>query len=74
MRETSDDLTARELNVLSLVAEGLSDKLIGVRLGIVRSTVSNHITMILLKLGATNRTEAVAIAMRDGLIELPSRP
>jgi DNA-binding NarL/FixJ family response regulator len=60
----------REENVLSLVAEGLSDKLIGGRLGIVRSTASNHVTMILLKLGPTNRAEAVAIAMRHGLIEL----
>lgn len=71
MREVGDDLTARELDVLSLVAEGLSDKRIAVRLGIARSTASNHITMILLKLGAANRTEAVAIAMRDRLIELP---
>lgn len=71
MRETSDELTVRELDVLRLAAGGLSDKLIALQLGIARSTVSNHVTMILLKLGATNRAEAVAIAMRDGLIELP---
>lgn len=74
MRETKGDLTARETSVLRLVAAGLSDKLIGARLGIARSTTSNYVTAILLKLGATNRAEAVAIAMRDGIIELPPPP
>ena len=69
MRETKDDLTARELDVLRLVAAGGSDKLIGTRLGIARSTVSNHVSVVLLKLGAANRAEAVAIGIRDGLIE-----
>ncbi len=66
-----DDLTPRELEVLTLAAAGLSDKLIGERLQLARSTVSNHVTTILLKLRAANRAEAVAIAMRDGLIKLP---
>jgi DNA-binding CsgD family transcriptional regulator len=70
MRVSADDLTGRELDVLALVAAGLSDKLIGARLGIARSTTSNHVAMILFKLGAANRAEAVAIAMRDGIIEL----
>lgn len=71
MDDARDELTPRELEVLGLAAAGLSDKLIGARLGIARSTTSNHVTTILLKLGATNRAEAVAIAMRDGIIELP---
>ena len=66
-----DGLTARELEVLTLAAAGLSDKLIGERLQLARSTVSNHVATILLKLRAANRAEAVAIAMRDGIIELP---
>lgn len=67
--DARDELTVRELDILRLVAAGLSDKLIGARLGIARSTTSNHITVILLKLRAANRAEAVAIAMRDGIIE-----
>lgn len=70
MRDTRDDLTARELEVLRLVASGLSDKLIGGRLGIAPSTVSNHLAVVFLKLHASNRAEAVAIAMRDGIINL----
>ena len=65
-------LTPRETEVLSLMANGLSDKLIAARLSIARSTVSNHVTIILLKLDAANRTEAVAIAIRDGLITPPA--
>lgn len=71
MRDGHEELTQRELEILELVAHGLSDKLIAVRTGMARGTVSNHLTTILLKLGATNRAEAVAIAMRDGIIELP---
>ena len=65
-------LTPRETEVLSLMANGLSDKLIAARLSIARSTVSNHVAIILLKLDAANRTEAVAIAIRDGLITPPA--
>lgn len=71
MRNGREELTHRELDILTLVAAGLSDKLIGDRLAIARSTASNHVTTILLKLGAANRAEAAAIAIRDGIIELP---
>lgn len=68
-----DGLTRREIEVLQLVATGLSDKLIAKKLAIARGTVSNHIGDILGKLQASNRAEAVAIALRDGLIEPPRR-
>ena len=70
MRRNIGQLTARELDVLSLAAQGLSDKQIAARLGVARSTASNCMGVILLKLHASNRAEAVAIAMRDGVIGL----
>ncbi|WP_300267497.1 helix-turn-helix transcriptional regulator [Microbacterium sp.] len=58
------DLTARELQVLELVAEGLSNKQIGERLFISAKTVSVHVSAILRKLGASTRTEAAMVASR----------
>lgn len=66
-----DELTIREREILTLVSAGLSDKLIAVRLRLARSTVSNHMSVILLKLQTKNRAEAVAVAMRNGLIDNP---
>lgn len=57
-------LTPREKEVMDLVAEGLSNKHIGLRLDLQEKTVKHHMTQILQKLGATNRTEA-AIKWRD---------
>ena len=57
-------LTPREFEVMGLVAEGLSNKHIGLRLDLQEKTVKHHMTQILLKLGVTNRTEA-AIKWRD---------
>lgn len=57
-------LTPRETEVMDLVAEGLSNKHIGLRLDLQEKTVKHHMTQILQKLGATNRTEA-AIKWRD---------
>jgi DNA-binding CsgD family transcriptional regulator len=54
-----DSLTAREVQVLALVAEGLTNKQIGERLFISAKTVSVHVSAVLRKLGATTRTEAV---------------
>ena len=51
-------LTPREREVMDLVAQGLSDKHIGLRLGLQEKTVKHHMTQILSKLGASNRTEA----------------
>jgi two-component system, NarL family, response regulator YdfI len=62
--------TARELEVLGMLAEGLANKNIAWRLGISEHTVKFHITSIFTKLNASSRAEAVAIGMRRGLILL----
>ncbi len=72
MRDDRDTLTARELEILRLIAAGRSNKQIGAHLRIARSTVSTHVSTILLKLGASNRAEAAVIAVRDGIIEAPA--
>ncbi|MFJ8199273.1 helix-turn-helix transcriptional regulator [Streptomyces sp. NPDC096152] len=61
-------LTARERDVLGLLARGRSNRQIGEELFITGKTASVHVSNILAKLGAASRTEAVAIAWRDGLI------
>ncbi len=68
--EGEEDLTPREIDVLELLTEGLSNKAIAGRLSITDQTVKFHIASILGKLGATNRTEAVRHALRRGLISL----
>jgi DNA-binding NarL/FixJ family response regulator len=65
-----ETLTPRELEVLRLLAEGLSNKAIARRLGISEHTVKFHANAILGKLGAQSRTEAVVRATRLGLILL----
>ena len=65
-----DPLTQREIDVLQLLAEGLPNKSIAQRLGISDQTVKFHIASILAKLGASNRTDAVRLALRRGLITL----
>jgi DNA-binding NarL/FixJ family response regulator len=65
-----DDLTMRETEVLELLAEGLTNKAIAVRLGISEFTVKFHVNAILGKLGAQSRTEAAIRAARLGLINL----
>jgi DNA-binding CsgD family transcriptional regulator len=64
------DLTPRELDVLALMAEGASNKLIAKRLGISVHTAKFHVGSILDKLDAIGRTDAVAHAARRGVIEL----
>jgi DNA-binding NarL/FixJ family response regulator len=63
-------LTAREIEVVSLAATGNSNKRIGVKLSINEDTVKGHMTNILAKLGASDRTHAVTLALRRGIIEL----
>ena len=63
-------VTAREMEVLRLLADGLTNPQISRRLFISLSTVNHHVHNILEKLGAKTRTEAVAIAVRDGLVHL----
>jgi DNA-binding NarL/FixJ family response regulator len=64
----SGKLTARELDVLRLLAEGLQHEEIGRRLGISSETVRTHLRKASDRLGATTRTQAVATALRLGLI------
>ena len=66
----AEALTPREIEVLELVAEGLSNKAVAARLGISDQTVKFHLTSISGKLGALNRTDAVRRAVRRGLITL----
>jgi DNA-binding NarL/FixJ family response regulator len=65
-----EDLTERELEVLHLLAQGLPNKEIATRLVISERTAKFHVSSIMSKLGATNRTEAVALAAQHGLITL----
>lgn len=65
----SDTLSAREIEVLRLVAIGNSNKLVGAALSIAEETVKAHMSTILSKLGANDRTHAVTIAIRRGIIE-----
>jgi two-component system nitrate/nitrite response regulator NarL len=65
-----EELTPRELEVLQLLAEGLSNKAIAMRLEISEHTVKFHVNAILGKLGAQSRTEAVVRATRLGLLIL----
>ncbi len=62
------ELTPRELEVLRLIARGLSNRDIGERLAISANTVRIHVSRILDKLGAGDRTQAVVIAMERGLL------
>ncbi|HEY1813155.1 MAG TPA: response regulator transcription factor [Kofleriaceae bacterium] len=63
-------LTERERQVVQLLSEGLSNKLIADRLGISDHTAKFHVNGVMMKLGASTRTEAVVEAMRRGLIRL----
>ncbi len=64
----ADPLTPREVQVLDLLVEGLSNKVIAARLGISDQTVKFHAAAICGKLGAANRTDAVRKAIRRGLV------
>ena len=64
------ELTERERQVVQLLTEGLSNKLIADRLGISDHTAKFHVNGVMMKLGASTRTEAVVEAMRRGMIRL----
>jgi DNA-binding NarL/FixJ family response regulator len=68
------NLTARELEVLALVAEGLRNGEIATRLVLSERTVDHHVASILRKLGVRGRTEATAEAVRLGVAEMPTEP
>ena len=63
-------MTSREIQVMRLVASGNANKEIAAQLSIAEETVKSHITNILSKLGANDRTHAVTIALKRGIIEL----
>ncbi len=65
-----DDLTSREIDVLRRIADGNANKEIAAQLSIAEETVKSHVTNILAKLGANDRTHAVTIALKRGIIEL----
>ena len=65
-----EDLTPREIDVLRLIASGKANKMIADRLSIAEETVKSHVTNILSKLGANDRTHAVTIGLKRGIIEL----
>jgi DNA-binding NarL/FixJ family response regulator len=68
--EHSSHLTARELEILKLIAEGRANKQIGEMLTLSENTVKNHVKSILAKLNAKDRTHAVTEALKRGLFQL----
>jgi DNA-binding NarL/FixJ family response regulator len=69
-RPDDKPLTGRELEILGLVVEGLSSHRVGRVLGISEKTVKNHLTAVYAKLAVTCRAEAIACAIRRGLVRL----
>jgi DNA-binding NarL/FixJ family response regulator len=65
-----DELTSREIDVLRLIAAGNANKQIADQLAIGEATVKSHVTNILSKLGANDRSHAVTIGLKRGIIEL----
>ena len=65
-----ETLTPRELEVLELLADGLPNKRIAARLGMSPETVKFHVSQVCGKLGVANRTEAVRVAIRRGLLSI----
>jgi DNA-binding NarL/FixJ family response regulator len=67
---TDDELSLREIKVLQLIASGNANKEIAAQLSIAEDTVKSHVSNILAKLGANDRTHAVTIGLKRGVIEL----
>ena len=67
-------MSARELEILAMVANGEANREIANELVIAGETVKSHIASIMVKLGARNRTHAVALAYAEGLIALGVKP
>jgi DNA-binding NarL/FixJ family response regulator len=62
-------LTAREIEVLELLASGLSNKLIARQMDLTVGTIKSHVGSVLGKLGSSSRTQAVIVAARRGLVQ-----
>ena len=71
--QAPDGLSPRELQILRLIARGLSNREIGTELVVSEHTAANHVRSILRKTGSANRTEAAAYAFRRGLAHAPGR-
>ena len=69
-RSIDEALTSREVEVLDLLGQGLSNRDIGVALGIALETAKVHVKNILRKLGVTNRTAAVTTALKRGILHV----
>jgi DNA-binding NarL/FixJ family response regulator len=67
--QAPDGLSSREVQILGLVARGMSNRDIGGELSISEHTAANHVRSILRKTGCANRTQAASYAHRHGLIE-----
>jgi len=67
---SEDNLTAREIEVLGLIAAGNGNRDVADNLSITEDTVKGHVRHIMEKLGAQDRTEAVVIAVRRGIIQI----
>lgn len=64
------ELTSTEWRILSLLAQGYSNKEIGMAMSNSNQTIKNHVSLILQKLGAKNRTEATIIGLQHGIVSL----
>jgi|ERR1017187_2370276 DNA-binding NarL/FixJ family response regulator len=71
-RMLRSSLTARELEILEMLVKGLTNKGIGGALSISENTVRNHVNSIMEKLEVSDRTEAVAVAIQQGIIQITS--
>ena len=69
-RMSNPELSERELDVLRLMAQGMSNQAIGTSLNVGESTVKSHVNRILSKLGVNDRTQAVIVAIKRGIVYL----